>query len=35
VTHFDDRAIRKTLMEVAPAEKEMLAKMEFGEITGA
>jgi hypothetical protein len=35
VTHFHDKAIREALMEIAPAEKERLAKMKFGEITGS
>lgn len=35
MTHFHDEAIRQALMEIAPEEKERLAKMEFGEITGS
>jgi hypothetical protein len=34
VTRFHDEAIREALMEIAPEEKERLAEMEFGEITG-
>ncbi|KAM0697710.1 hypothetical protein Q7P36_002564 [Cladosporium allicinum] len=35
VTHFHDKAIREALTKIAPAEKERLAKMDFGEITGS
>jgi hypothetical protein len=35
VTHFHNKAIREALTKMAPAEKEKLATMEFGEITGS
>ena len=35
VTHFHDKAIREALTKIAPGEKERLAKMDFGEITGS
>lgn len=35
MTHFHNKAIREALTKIAPDEKEKLATMEFGEITGS